>query len=151
MPELPDTTCNEIYKTIIIKNTGIMNFAKGTVLRNLENKWAQNVLIPVLEVGKETTIVARINNLKQVPGKYQSKYVVIMKNEENVEEQIGEVVLNYEIFEKKNEYSKVVMEKAQKLKDIFGEKDLEFYCEVVKAGESLTIEDLIENLLVKSC
>jgi len=52
---------------------------------------------------------------------------------------------------KKNEYSKVVMEKAQKLKDIFGEKDLEFYCEVVKAGESLTIEDLIENLLVKSC
>jgi len=43
------------------------------------------------------------------------------------------------------------MEKAQKLKDIFGEKDLEFYCEVVKAGESLTIEDLIENLLVKSC
>jgi len=58
--------------------------------------------------------------------------------------------LNYEVVEKKKEYPKNIVEKAQKIKDIFnGDKDLEFYCEVVKNGENLTIEELIENLLVK--
>jgi len=87
--------------------------------------------------------------LKTIAGKYNAKYVVVLKNEDNVEEQIGEFVLNYEITEKKKQYSKPVVEKAQKLKDIFGDKDMEFYCEVVEEGANLSIEELIENLLVK--
>jgi len=40
MPEISEVGCNEIYKTIVIKNNGIMNFPIGTVMRNMENKWA---------------------------------------------------------------------------------------------------------------
>jgi len=38
-------------------------------MRNMENKWAQNILIPSLEVDKEVTVVARINNWKKDFGK----------------------------------------------------------------------------------
>jgi len=86
MPEIINPNCSEIYKTIIVKNEGILNFPKGTIMRNLENKWAQNILIPSLEVGKEAAVVARINNWKKELGKQSAKFVVCVKNEDNVEE-----------------------------------------------------------------
>jgi len=43
-----------------------------------------------------------------------------------------------------------VVEKAETLMSIFGDKELGFYCEVVKSSGNLPIDVLIENLLQKN-
>jgi len=59
-------------KTIVVKNTGIMNLPKGTYLRAEGSKL--KVDMPLIEVNKEWLFMVRIVNTKNQVGKYEQKY-----------------------------------------------------------------------------
>jgi len=135
----------EITRCIIIKNTGIMNFTKGGYMKRTDIN--SKVMLPELEVGKEFTCIVKINNLKNVVGVHSVSYAIKMKNEEDVEEQVGKVILTYEIVEKPK-YSDDQITKAKQLMELFPGKELTFYCEAVKNCGKVSFEELIESFCV---
>jgi len=136
----------ELYKTITIKNVGILDFPAGAYIRHLTDKQSQKVLLPTLEVNKEYNAVLRIKSA-QKPGKYTSSWVVAFKNENGEEELIGKpIIFLCEVSEK---IPADVLSKAKTLHELFPEKDINFFVECVKTAGNCTVEELIENFLAK--
>jgi len=148
LPEIITVDDKDLYKTISVKNTGILDFPQGTYIKNSDQKYAQKTLIPALEINKEYSAVLRIK-LPQKIGNHTSTWVVAFKNEEGKEEFIGApIVLKYEISEK--QFTPEQMTKAKQLQELFPGKEFKDYCESVKLAGNISMEELIENFLAKS-
>jgi len=145
VPEIIYPEDKEFYRTVVIKNTGIMDYPQGAYIKNTENQWGQRVLLPVLEINKEYSCILRVKS-QQKPGKYTTNWKVFFKNEDGVEEAIGNpLVITYEVVEK--QFSNDIVNKAKKLQEMFPGKDTKFYCECVKTAGNVSMEELIENFL----
>jgi hypothetical protein len=148
VPEVVYPADKELYKTIVIKNTGIMDYPAGAYIKNLDQEWSQKVLLPVLEIGKEYSCILRIKS-KQTIGKHIAKWSVAFRNDQAEEEVVGSpLVITYEVVEK--QYSNDIVAKAKKLQEMFPGKETKFYCECVKTAGNVSMEDLIENFLHKN-
>jgi len=136
------------FKTLIIKNTGILDFPDGCCIVNMDEPDGQRMLIPALEIEKEASCVIKVK-CPQKPGKYKCNCQIAFINEFSEEEIIGNpFVVHYEISEK---FSNDVMEKAKQLQELFPipGKESTFYCEEVKKHGKAPLEDLIDKFLKK--
>jgi len=148
VPEVIHPEDKEFYRTIVIKNTGILDYPQGAYIKNMENEWSQRVLLPLLEINKEYSCILRVKSVQKV-GTYTTKWRVAFKNENNEEEIIGNpLIVNYEVIEK--QFSNDIVNKAKKLQEMFPGKELKFYCECVKTSGNVSMEELIENFLHKA-
>jgi hypothetical protein len=146
VPKVLYTETKVFFKTMLIKNTGILNFPDGCYLVNMEEENAQKMLIPALEVEKDASCVIKILS-PQKPGKYTCKCKLAFVNESGKEQTLGKPFeIHYEVVEK---FPNEVIAKAHKLQELFPlpGKDMEFYCQTVKESGNATIEELIENFL----
>jgi len=101
------------YKTLLIKNSGILDYLEGFYLVNMEESESKTGAIPPIEIDKETTVVLKFKS-PQKPGKYTSQWRLALKNEYKEEETVGKpLIINYEIAEEK--YSKENCKESQTL------------------------------------
>lgn len=163
---IPDKLCDKdlvVYKTIVLKNTGSIEWPKNCYLVPVgEIKGIKNRLTS-LGVGKELTTIVTINAPGKA-GKITSSWCLAYFNEKNVETLIGEpfsvqfevaespkpvVEKKPEIKEKeeKLEYDTEVYKKAKQMKEIFPDMELKKLLETISKNKDLSVDELALNFL----
>ena len=146
IPEIINPKDKDIYKTISIKNIGILDLPEEVYIREYNNIYGQKLSLPKLEMNKEFSAILRIKS-PQKPGKYISQWIIAFKNQFGDEKFIGQPIsLNYEIIEIIPEEN---ISKAKVLQELFPGKEFDYYCQVVKDSPKASVEQLIEILLQK--
>jgi len=145
-PPTITTKEKEIALMFHIKNNGKYDYPEGAYLKNIGD-WSQKALIPSLKIDKEYGCEVIAKSPRKA-GKYESKWIVGYKTRYGDEITIGQpFFLSYIIVDAQKEYSTDVTAKAEYLKSIFPDKDLEFYCKFIESNAEVGVEDLVEKLL----
>jgi len=151
IPQVPTVLDKEIVFNLHIQNTGKLDFADGMYIKNVGD-WSQKFTILSLKVKEEYEFKVTVKNPKK-SGKYESKWIVAFRSLYGDEITIGKpFFLKYEVNSDQQQlqhaYSEVVLEKAKRLKTIFPNQNLDYYCHFVQENGNAAIEDLIEILFV---
>ena len=172
-------TVNEksVYKTIVIKNTGRVEWPSTSRIVNISGASGQDVKLIPLASGKEFSCILNIECPKEAK-EYVSGWRLIYTDKKNEVQNIGEpfvvsfAVVQAEIFiadvplvesqimkkeaaskvskpevPKKKAYPSDVMNKARTIKEIFPEADIDGLCEFISKTPKLSIDELIENYM----
>jgi len=160
-----------IYKTISVKNTGKVEWPHGTTVRNVAGVKGQDTKVVQLAVGKEFSCILIIENPSEA-GTFSSVWTLVYPDEKHNMQTIGEPfevsfkvvdaevskpvkveapkVVKQEVPEKKEErkYADKVVEKAQKVKEIFPNVKMEDLLEFISNSPNMTIDELVENYMM---
>lgn len=170
-------TVNEksIYKTVVIKNTGRVEWPSTTKIVNIAGAAGQDVKLLPLAAGKEFSCILVIEVPAEVKD-YVSEWRLIYTDEKNETQNIGEpfsvafTVIQPEIFianiplvesqilkkevpveapkvQPKKSYPKDVQTKAKTIKEIFPEANIDDLHEFISKTPKLSIEELLENYM----
>ena len=158
-----------IYKTISIKNTGKVEWPHGTMVRNVEGIKGQDTKVVPLVAGKEFSCILIIENPAEV-GDFSSVWSLVYPDEKGDMQPIGEpfevsfkvvqaevskpikveIIKEEKPVEKKEEkkYAPKVVEKAQKVKEIFPHVKIEDILEFISNSPNMTFDELVENYMM---
>jgi len=164
-----------IYKTISIKNTGKVEWPHGTMVRNVEGIKGQDTKVVPLVAGKEFSCILIIENPAEV-GDFSSVWSLVYPDEKGDMQPIGEpfevsfkvvqaevskplkveIIKEEKPVEKKEEkpvvaekkYAPKVVEKAQKVKEIFPHLKIEDVLEFINNSPNMTFDELVENYMM---
>jgi len=160
-----------IYKTISVKNTGKVEWPHGTMVRNVAGVKGQDTKVVQLAPGKEFSCILIIENPNEA-GTFSSVWALVYPDDKNNMKQIGEPfevsfkvveaeiskpvkveapkVNKQEVPEKKEEsrYAPKIVEKAQKVKEIFPAVKMEDLLEFISNSPNMTIDELVENYMM---
>jgi len=151
-----------IYRTLVIKNSGDVEWPKNCFLRaiNPEVIMGQDITLIPLAPQKEFSVVLIFKNPGKA-GKYTSCWKLFYYDQNNnlasFDEQIEIMIEILDANEKEPEkptpvekktYSKAVIEKAKAMKEIFPEDSLETLLNFVDQVPNLPLDVLIENYLM---
>jgi len=171
-------TVNEksIYKTIVIKNTGKVEWPSTTKIVNIAGAAGQDVKLLPLAPGKEFSCILVIDVPSEVKD-YVSEWRLIYTDDKNEVQHIGEpfsvsfTVVQPEIFiasiplvesqiikkevpveapkkvAPKKVFSADVQKKARTIKEIFPEADIDNLYEFISKTPKLSVEELLENYM----
>jgi len=164
-----------IYKTISVKNTGKVEWPHGTMVRNVAGVKGQDTKVVQLAAGKEFSCILIIDNPAEA-GNFSSVWTLVYPDEKNKMQNIGEPfevafkvveaevskpikvevpkVIKEEVPQKKEEkslesrYAPKVVEKAQKVREIFPSVKMEDLLEFISNSPNMTIDELVENYMM---
>jgi len=167
-----------IYKTISIKNTGKVEWPHGTMVRNVEGIKGQDTKVVPLVAGKEFSCILIIenpaevgdfssvwslvypdekNNMQPIGEPFEVSFKV---SQAEVQKPLKVEIIKEEkpvVVEKKeekpvqkveNKYAPKVVEKAQKVKEIFPHLKIEDVLEFINNSPNMTFDELVENYMM---
>lgn len=173
IPSKINTSDKAIYKTINLKNTGKVEWPANCIVKNIAGVKGQDTKVVPLAPGKEFSCILILENPAEA-GKYVSAWRLAYHDEKNtlqyagqpfdVSFEVAQAEISKSVFgkdekklvQKKEEvkekpmktFAKKIIDKAQKVREIFPHSNFEELCEWIEANPSLSIDDIIENYLV---
>jgi len=174
IPALPSTKDMVIYKTILLKNNGNVEWPRNTIITPVDGVKGQSCRIGNIQAGKEATAILILDG-PLASGKFSSTWRMSYINDKKENVYFGETfTLGFEIpadkkieapkkeeivtqkpveeklvqkVETQKDFDDKVIIKAKQMKELFPEADTKALCYFINAAPDLSIEELIESYL----